>query len=125
MLYCVTRREVLKRLFVSSKDVLNAQDRIVKIKWCTGHPGIVFGLDSSSSVHLWDLCDDINTPIMSVPFRGKTITAMSLASTPKNRNTYLGLAFADGEVQLHQLKLDKRNQTTDHSEQLTRFLASL
>lgn len=122
MLYRVTRREVLRRLFASPKD---EQARIVKVQWCTGYPGIVFGLDSLSrwsrpfeslnyiyinifhlysiclcnipimtdmnvcSVHLWDLCDDINTPIMSVPFRGKTITAMSLTSTPNSRNTYL------------------------------------
>ncbi|XP_003246105.1 WD repeat-containing protein 60 [Acyrthosiphon pisum] len=125
MLYSASRREALRRLFASSKDGMSAQARIVKALWCTGNPGIVFGLDSFSSVHMWDLCDDITTPIMSVPFRGKAVTAMSLTSMPKNQNTYLGLAFADGSVELHQLKLDKRNETVDRSDQLTRFLASL
>jgi len=48
MLYRVSRREALRRLFASSKDGLSAHSRIVKARWCTGYPGIVFGLDSLS-----------------------------------------------------------------------------
>ncbi|XP_060854032.1 cytoplasmic dynein 2 intermediate chain 1-like isoform X2 [Rhopalosiphum padi] len=126
LLYRASRPEAVKRLIALPRDGSGAQTSIVKTRWCVGYPGIVFGLDSLSSLHVWDLCDNTATPKMSVPFPGKTVTAISLMSTPTNRNTYLGLAFVDGTVELHQLKLDKRNETSEcSSDQLTSFLAAL
>ncbi|XP_025193848.1 WD repeat-containing protein 60-like [Melanaphis sacchari] len=125
MLYSTNRREALRRLIASSKDGPGIQTSILKARWCVGYPGIIFGLDSLSSVHMWDLCDNITTLKISVPFRRKTVTAISLTSTSTNQNTYLGLAFVDGTVELHQLKLDKRNETEDRCDQLNSFLAGL
>ncbi|KAF0753660.1 Uncharacterized protein FWK35_00020545 [Aphis craccivora] len=141
ILYRASRREALRRLFASPGDGSGALTSIVQARWCVEYPGIVFGLDSLSSIHMWDLCDNITTPKISIPFQGKTVTAISLTSTPTNRNTfmivkrggvgfntmsyYVGLAFVDGKVELHQLKLDKRNETADRCEQLTSFLAGL
>ncbi|KAE9541239.1 hypothetical protein AGLY_004484 [Aphis glycines] len=125
ILYRASRREALRRLFASPEDGSGALTSIVQARWCVEYPGIVFGLDSLSSIHMWDLCDNITTPKISIPFQGKTVTAISLTSTPTNLNTFLGLAFVDGKVELHQLKLDKRNETADRCEQLTSFLAGL
>lgn len=41
------------------------------------------------SIHLWDFCDDSTIPMISVPFRDKTVTSMSLSSMRKHQNTYV------------------------------------
>lgn len=41
------------------------------------------------SVHLWDFCDDVITPTMSIPFPDKTVKSMSLSSSGKQQNTYM------------------------------------
>lgn len=48
MLYSVSRREALRRFLAISEAGPKASASIAKAEWCTGFPGIVFGLDSLS-----------------------------------------------------------------------------
>lgn len=47
MVYRTSRREALGRFFVKPNPS-TASAPVVKAQWCSGFPGIVIGLDSSS-----------------------------------------------------------------------------
>ncbi|XP_050433201.1 uncharacterized protein LOC126841031 [Adelges cooleyi] len=127
ILYNVRRQEALRRYLASASVLVSPS--IVKAQWCTGHPGIVFALDSLSSVHVWDLCDDTTfAPLTSAGLREKNITSIAVAAVQSERQpSYVSLAFTDGKVEMHMIKLEKRNLKTqeDHRNTLLRSLSRL
>ncbi|XP_050525698.1 cytoplasmic dynein 2 intermediate chain 1 isoform X2 [Daktulosphaira vitifoliae] len=127
LLYNITHQEPLAKFLGSSDDLCPTP--IVKVCWCKGHPGIFFAIDANSNVHMWDLCDEnCNEPLFTINLPGRNINGLSLLNTEcGQKSVYMGLAFNDGKVEMHKIKIQNRSsdKCTDYKSLLLYNLSRL
>ncbi|XP_034252529.1 WD repeat-containing protein 60 [Thrips palmi] len=110
---------------------VGAGPAIACLQWSTCRPCVFFALDTESRLHVWDLGASDMYPILTVPFRGKTISTMELSPSRHAAKAcpFLALGTACGKLKVHLVKdsfaSTSLEQTALELDKLKRYMAIL
>ncbi|XP_041922993.1 cytoplasmic dynein 2 intermediate chain 1 isoform X2 [Alosa sapidissima] len=97
-----------------------AGEEVVSVQWALTRPAVFCVLDAASCLHIWDLVEDDQRPVLTERIDVDRVTTMAVFGDPAKQNTYSGIALAkhSGRIEIHYLRKRFTVPTPADSEKL-------
>ncbi|XP_062377654.1 cytoplasmic dynein 2 intermediate chain 1 isoform X2 [Sardina pilchardus] len=99
-------------------------DEVVSVQWALTRPAVFCVLDAASCLHIWDLVEDDQRPVLTERVDVDRVTTMAVFGDPAKQNTYSGIALAkhSGRIEIHYFRKQFTVPTPADSKKLDRLL---
>ncbi|XP_042566209.1 cytoplasmic dynein 2 intermediate chain 1 isoform X4 [Clupea harengus] len=95
-------------------------EAVVSVQWALTRPAVFCVLDAASCLHLWNLVEDQQRPVLTERIDVDSVTTMAVFGDPATQNMYSGIALAkhSGRIEIHYFRKRFTVPTLADSEKL-------